>query len=54
MDLLTTYTHDSELQALHKAIADLHTLKIIRTHFKSSQSSVTSRYLVTDLNNGDS
>jgi hypothetical protein len=28
MDLLTTYTHDSELQAINIAAADLHNLQI--------------------------
>jgi hypothetical protein len=37
----------------YNAIADLHTLQITRAHVKSSQSSFTSRFLVTDLNNGD-
>jgi hypothetical protein len=36
------------------AIADLHTSQITRVHAKSSQSAFTSRFLVTDLNNGDS
>jgi hypothetical protein len=38
----------------HSAIADLHTLQIARAHAKSSQSALTSCFLVTDLNNGDS
>jgi hypothetical protein len=54
MDLLITYAHDSELQAII-------TLSLITTlykslHAKSSPvcSVFTSRYLVTNLNNGDS
>jgi hypothetical protein len=35
-------------------IANLHTLQITRAHAKSSQSAYTSRFLVMDLNNGDS
>jgi hypothetical protein len=54
MDLLITYTHDSELQALNNAIAVLHTLQNTRAHAKSSQSAFTSRLLVTDLNIGNS
>jgi hypothetical protein len=38
----------------HNAIADLHILQITRAHTKSSQSTFTSRFLVVDLNNGDS
>jgi hypothetical protein len=38
----------------YSAIADLHTLQITRAHTKPSQSAVTSHFLVTDLNNGDS
>jgi hypothetical protein len=38
----------------YRAIAELHALKIIRAHAKSSRSAFTSRFLVTDLNNGDS
>jgi hypothetical protein len=37
----------------YNAVADLHTLQISRAHAKSSQSAFTSRFLVTDLNNGD-
>jgi hypothetical protein len=52
MDLLTTYTQDSKLQALT-------TLSLIYTLYKSlhakySQFAFTSRFLVTDLNNEDS
>jgi hypothetical protein len=35
------------------AIANLHTLQITRARVRSSQSTFTSRFLVTDLNNGD-
>jgi hypothetical protein len=38
----------------YKAIADLHTLHSTRVHCKSSQYVFTSRFLITDLNNGDS
>jgi hypothetical protein len=54
MDLLFTYTHDSELQALNNAIVDIHILQITRAHANSAQSAFTGRFLVTDLNNGDS
>jgi hypothetical protein len=54
MDVLTTYTHNSQLQALNTAVADLHALRITTAHAKSSQSAFTSRFLVTDLNKGDS
>jgi hypothetical protein len=46
------HLHNSILQVINNAIADLHTLQI--THAKSSQSAFTSRFLVTDVNNGDS
>jgi hypothetical protein len=54
MDVLTTHTHNSELQPLNKASAHLHALHITRAHANSSQSAFTSRFLVTDLNNADS
>jgi hypothetical protein len=38
----------------YNAIADLHVLQLTRAHAKSSQSAFTSRFLVTDTNNGDS
>jgi hypothetical protein len=38
----------------YNAIADLHTLQITTAQATSSQSVFTSRFLVTDLNNGDS
>jgi hypothetical protein len=38
----------------YSAIANVHTLQITRAHGKSSQSTFTSCFLVTDLNNGDS
>jgi hypothetical protein len=54
MDLLTTYTHDSELQAITE-------LSLIYSLFKSRHAKsspvlnvFTSRCLVTNLNNGDS
>jgi hypothetical protein len=37
----------------YNAIADLHILQITTAHAKSTQSAFTSRFLVTDLNNGD-
>jgi hypothetical protein len=51
MDLLTTYTHLSELHVITE-------LSLISTlykslHNKSSQSAFTCRFLVTNLNNGD-
>jgi hypothetical protein len=36
----------------YKAVANLHNLQITRVHAKSFQSAVTSRFLVTVLNNG--
>jgi hypothetical protein len=53
-DLLNTYIHNSQLQVNYSIIANLHTLQITRAHAKSSQSAFTSRFLITDLNNGDS
>jgi hypothetical protein len=38
----------------YNTVANLHTLQIIRAHAKSSQSAFTSRFLVMDLNSGDS
>jgi hypothetical protein len=38
----------------HNAIADIYILQITREHTKPSQSAFTSRFLVMDLNNGDS
>jgi hypothetical protein len=38
----------------YSVIADLHNLQIITAHVKSLQSAVTSCFLVTDFNNGDS
>jgi hypothetical protein len=52
MALLITYTDKSTNN--YSAIADLHTLQITRAHAKFSQSAFTSRFLVTDLINGDS
>jgi hypothetical protein len=51
MDLLTTYTHDSELQALHKAFADFHNLQSLHAKYSLVCSVFTSRCLVTALNN---
>jgi hypothetical protein len=36
------------------AIANLHTLKVIRAQVKSSQPAFTSRFVATDFINGDS
>jgi hypothetical protein len=44
--LVTTSTYNP--------VADFHTLQITRAHAKSSHSTFTSSFLVTDLNNGDS
>jgi hypothetical protein len=41
-------------RSTYNAIADCHILQITRAHAKSSQSDFTSRFLVTDLNSGDS
>jgi hypothetical protein len=38
----------------YSAITNLHTLQITRGQAKFSQSAFTSRFLVMDLNNGDS
>jgi hypothetical protein len=38
----------------HSAITNLHTLQITRARAKTSQSAFTSRFQITDLNNGDS
>jgi hypothetical protein len=38
----------------YNAIANLHTLQFTRADATSSQSAFISRFLVTDLNNGDS
>jgi hypothetical protein len=38
----------------YNTIANFHTLQITIIHANSFQSAVTSRFLVTDLNNGDS
>jgi hypothetical protein len=52
LDLLTTYR--SLTTSNYSAIANLHILQITTAHAKPSQSAFTSRFLVTDLNNGDS
>jgi hypothetical protein len=46
LQIVTTSNYD--------AIANLYTLQITEAHATSSQSAFTSRFLVTDLNNGDS
>jgi hypothetical protein len=46
--------HALDRSATVTDIADLHTLQITRAHEKFSQSAFTSRFLVTDLKNGDS
>jgi hypothetical protein len=38
----------------YSAITNLHAIQITIAHAKFSQPAFTSRYLVTDLNNGDS
>jgi hypothetical protein len=38
----------------YNIIADLHTLQTAKAHAKPSQSAFTNRFLVTDLNIGDS
>jgi hypothetical protein len=38
----------------YNAIADLHTLQTTVVHAKSFQSAFTSRFLITDLNSGNS
>jgi hypothetical protein len=50
MDLLTTYTHDTELQPL-TTLSLIHTLHFTRAQVKSSQSAFTSLFLITNLNN---
>jgi hypothetical protein len=55
MNLLITFTHDSELQALNNIIADLHTLQITTAPAKPFPAfcSFTSRSLATASNNED-
>jgi hypothetical protein len=43
-----------ETTSNYNAITNLHTLQITRAHAKLSQSAFTSRFLVMDLNKGDS
>jgi hypothetical protein len=51
MDLLTTYIHDLELQAINTATAHLHTLQITIAHAKPQSSIVfPSRCLATAHN----
>jgi hypothetical protein len=54
MDLLITYTQNSELQAHTKIIDNLNAVQITRVEAKSSRSAFASRFQVTDPNNGDS
>jgi hypothetical protein len=56
VDLLTIYKHTTRLLTTHNysAIVDFRTLQITIAHIKSFQFAVTSRFLVTDLNNVDS
>jgi hypothetical protein len=55
LDLLTTSPHDSEIQVINSATADLHTLQITTAHAKSFAACYvfTSRSLVTASNSGD-
>jgi hypothetical protein len=49
------YFHTQLVTTLnYSAIADFHNLLIITAHAKSFQCAFTSRFLVTDFNNGDS
>jgi hypothetical protein len=54
LDLLNTYTHNSQLQVTITLIIDLHTLQITTAYAKSFQTAFTSCFLIMDLNNGDS
>jgi hypothetical protein len=56
MDLVTTYTHDSEPQVRnYSVVADLHTLQITTANAKPHSFIVfPSRCLATAVNNGDS
>jgi hypothetical protein len=56
MDLLTTYTQDSELQALNNVIADLHNSQITTAPAKPFPAFFvfTSHSLATASNSGDS
>jgi hypothetical protein len=53
MDLLTTYTHHSELQVI-TALSLISTLYKSLAHAKSSQAAFTRRFLAANFNNGDS
>jgi hypothetical protein len=51
---LIDHFHTRHVNTLnYSAIADIHTLKITTAHVKSFQSAFSSRFPVTDLNNGD-
>jgi hypothetical protein len=51
IDILTTYTRDSELQAL-TTLSLISTVQTTRAHAKSSQFAFTSRFLVTNRSIG--
>jgi hypothetical protein len=54
VDLFASYTQLATKNN-HNALANPHTLQITRAHAKSSQFAyTTSRFLLTDLNSGDS
>jgi hypothetical protein len=53
MDLLTTYTHHSELQIITELSFISSPYKSL-AHAESPQSALTRRFLATDFNNGDS
>jgi hypothetical protein len=53
MDLLTTYTHDSEVQVI-TGLSLISTLYKSLAHAKSPQSAFTRRFPATDFSNGDS
>jgi hypothetical protein len=56
LDLLTTYTHDSELQAVNNTTASLHNSQITTAPAKPfpACSVITSRSLITGSNSGES
>jgi hypothetical protein len=54
MDLLTTYTHDSELQVIREQSLISTLYKSLHAKFSPACSVFTSRFPVTDLNSGDS
>jgi hypothetical protein len=54
MDLLTTLTHDSELQAVNSATDNLHNSQITTAHAKDFPAYyIFNRSLATDSNSGD-